>query len=68
MERGSSKHGPRLDEEMKHETEGLVRSGHPSHVQDWKEPEPLHPMEDEAAADALGTFGSPPVTESRAAQ
>ena len=40
MERGSDKHGPRLDEALEHETEGLVRSGHDTHAEEWKSPEP----------------------------
>ena len=40
MERGSDKHGPMLDEALKHETEGLVRSGHTTHAEEWKDPEP----------------------------
>jgi hypothetical protein len=40
VERGSDKHGHRLDEEMKHEVEGLVRSGHSTHAQEWADPEP----------------------------
>ena len=38
--RESSKHGPLLDEQMARETEGLVRGGHGSHAQEWKETEP----------------------------
>ena len=38
MERGSSKHGPRLDDEQKHETEGLVRGGGSTHAEEWKQP------------------------------
>ncbi|MEU4576923.1 DUF2795 domain-containing protein [Nonomuraea sp. ATR24] len=41
MERGSSKHGPRIDEHQKQETEGLVRGGGTSHAEEWKEPEPM---------------------------
>ena len=42
MERGSSKHGPVHDQEMAHETEGLVRGGpHGTHVEEWREPEPV---------------------------
>jgi hypothetical protein len=37
----SDKHGPRLDEEMKHETEGLVRGGGPTHAEEFKDPEPV---------------------------
>lgn len=33
MERGSAEHGPRLDEERKHETEGMVRGGGPTHTE-----------------------------------
>jgi hypothetical protein len=40
MERGNSKVGPRLDEELKHETEGLIRGGHGTHAEEWKEAEP----------------------------
>lgn len=41
MDRGSDKHGPRLDEQQKQETEGLVRGGGTSRAQEWKEPEPM---------------------------
>lgn len=41
MQRESSKHGPRLDEEQKHETRGIVQGGEDSRVEEWKEPEPL---------------------------
>jgi hypothetical protein len=36
MERGSDKHGPRLDDQQKHETEGLVRGGGSTHAEEWK--------------------------------
>ncbi|MFC6883197.1 DUF2795 domain-containing protein [Actinomadura yumaensis] len=36
----SDKHGPRLDDEMEHETEGLVRGGHATHAEEWNETEP----------------------------
>src|SRR5207302_5452745 len=41
MERGSDKVSPRRDEQRKHETEGLVRSGHSTHAEEWKDPEPV---------------------------
>jgi hypothetical protein len=47
MERGSAKHGPRLDDQQKHETEGLVRGTGPAHTEEWKEPEPLPTAADE---------------------
>ena len=42
MERGNTKHGPVRDDELAHETEGMVRAEPtPSHTEEWREPEPL---------------------------
>lgn len=64
MERGSDKHAPRLDDQMDHETEGLVRGGKDSHAQEWKTPEP--PGEDQPAVDRVPDRppigGTPPGT------
>ncbi|MFF5210939.1 DUF2795 domain-containing protein [Streptosporangium sp. NPDC000396] len=38
-ERGSAKHGPRVDEYQKHETQGVVRSGGSTHAEEWADPE-----------------------------
>ncbi len=51
MERGSDKHGPRLDEALEREVEGLVRSGRSPRAEDWREPEPSG--EDEPDADRV---------------
>ncbi len=40
MERGSDKHGFRLDDAMAAETAGITRSGHGTHAEEWKDPEP----------------------------
>ncbi len=41
MERGSTKHGPRLDEEMEHEVRGMLQGGGAGgRVEEWHEPEP----------------------------
>ena len=40
MDRGSDKVSPRADEELKHQTQGLIRSGHTTHAEEWKDPEP----------------------------
>lgn len=40
MERGSDKHGPRQDEQLAHEVEGLLRAGRSTHAEEWKEAEP----------------------------
>lgn len=39
-ERGSTKHGPHLDDELKHETQALRQGGRPGHVEEWREGEP----------------------------
>ena len=40
MERGSDKHGFRMDDALAAETEGLQRSGRSTHAEEWKDPEP----------------------------
>ncbi|MFI7635305.1 DUF2795 domain-containing protein [Nonomuraea sp. NPDC049400] len=40
-QRRSDKHGPRLDDQQKHETEGMVRGGGTTHAEEWKEPEAM---------------------------
>lgn len=40
VDRGSDKHGPMRDDELKHETQGLVRAGHGTHAEEWKDAEP----------------------------
>ena len=56
MERGSDKHGPRIDDAMEHEVEGLLRSGRSSRAEEWREAEPSG--EDEPDSDRVpdGTF------------
>jgi len=49
VDRGSDKVSPRADEELKHQTQGLVRSGHTTHAEEWKDPEPIG--EDQPDAD-----------------
>jgi len=48
MDRSSDKHGPRLDDAMKKEVEGQVRSGRPTRAEEWHDPEP---PEDENSPD-----------------
>lgn len=40
MERGNTKHGPRLDDEMDHEVRGIVQSGVDSRAEEWHHAEP----------------------------
>jgi len=51
VERGSDKHSPMRDEQLKHETSGLVRSGRTTHAEEWKDPEPSG--EDQPEADRV---------------
>ena len=62
MDRGSDKHGPRRDEQMKHETEGLVRGRRSTHAEEWKDPEPSgeDQPETDRAPDATLHGGTPP--------
>lgn len=42
MERGNTKHGPLQDEQLAHETEGMVRADpQPARTEEWREPEPV---------------------------
>jgi hypothetical protein len=40
MQRGSDRLSAYKDDEMKHELQGLIRSGHPTRVEEWHDPEP----------------------------
>jgi hypothetical protein len=62
MERGNTKHGPRLDEQMEHEVRGLVQGGATPRAEEWHDPEP--PGEDQPDASWVpggrSTEGAPP--------
>ncbi|MFH9013159.1 DUF2795 domain-containing protein [Streptomyces sp. NPDC017943] len=58
MQRGSDRLSVHRDDEMKHELQGLLRSGHPTRAEDWHDPEPYAEDDPEVA------YG--PVTPSRA--
>ncbi|MDX2938912.1 DUF2795 domain-containing protein [Streptomyces ipomoeae] len=45
MQRGSDRLSVHRDDEMKHELQGLLRSGHNTRVEEWHDPEP--PAEDD---------------------
>lgn len=40
-ERGSTKHGQELDDQMKHEAQGLVHGNQAAHVEEARETEPF---------------------------
>lgn len=59
IERGSTRHNPQLDDELKHESQSLVqgRPG-PGHVEEWRQTEGMPDDTDSGeAADALGVVG-----------
>ncbi|MFR9676588.1 DUF2795 domain-containing protein [Streptomyces sp. TR06-5] len=53
MQRGSDRLSVHRDDEMKHELQGLLRSGHPTRSETWYDPEP------EADDDPRLTTGGP---------
>lgn len=62
MEQASSKHGPVVDDEMKEETEGMVRANRSTRAEEWHDQEP--PGEDQPdvdrSPDGTLTGGTPP--------
>ncbi|MHC5262224.1 DUF2795 domain-containing protein [Streptomyces sp. UC4497] len=49
MQRGSDRLSAHRDDEMKHELQGLLRSGHPTRVEEWNDPEPAAEDDPEVA-------------------
>jgi hypothetical protein len=62
VERGSSKHGAREDDELKRETESIVRSARESRAEEWREAEPSGEDEPAVSPDPEGSLagGAPP--------
>lgn len=54
MERGNSKHGPRLDDEMSREVSGTVQGTAGSRVEEWHQPEPAGEDQPEATTVPAG--------------
>ncbi|USQ84329.1 DUF2795 domain-containing protein [Streptomyces phaeoluteigriseus] len=54
MQRGSDRLSVHRDDEMKHELQGLLRSGHPTRSEEWHDPEP-------SAEDDPAVWGGPVV-------
>ena len=56
-ERGNTSHGQELDDQMKHETQGMVRGNQPAHTEEFRETEPFpddtDPAEVQAALDPV---------------
>ena len=58
----TGKKGPRLDDQLKHETEGLVRGGGPTHAEGFTDPEPVETDTGRDPTSARGSRaqGTPP--------
>ena len=58
----STKHSARVDDELEHEIQGMVRSGHATRAEEWRDPEPVAEGEPDIDADPAGTLvGGTPV-------
>ncbi|MFB8244070.1 DUF2795 domain-containing protein [Streptomyces sp. NPDC055952] len=49
MQRGNDRLSVHRDDEMKHELQGLLRSGHPTRAEEWNDPEPYAEDDPEVA-------------------
>ncbi|MCI3271160.1 DUF2795 domain-containing protein [Streptomyces cylindrosporus] len=59
MQRGSDRLSVHRDEEMKHELQGLLRSGHPTRTEEWHDPEPTADDDPEVAGGPVAPGRSP---------
>jgi hypothetical protein len=58
----STKHSPRVDEQLEHEIQGMLRAEHATRAEDWREPEPVAEGDPDIDADPAGTLvGGTPV-------
>ena len=58
----STKHSPRVDEELEHEIQGMVRGGHSTRAEEWRDPEPVAEGDPDIDSTPNGTLvGGTPV-------
>jgi hypothetical protein len=58
----STKHNPRVDEELEHEVQGLLKAGRATRSEEWREVEPVAEGDPDVDADPQGTLtGGTPV-------
>ncbi len=58
----STKHNPRVDEELEHEIQGMLKGSHATRAHEWREVEPVAEGEPDIDADPAGTLvGGTPV-------
>ena len=62
MDRGSTKHGPIVDEQMEHEVRGIVQGAVNSRAEEARDPEPAGEDQPDATWEGAGTRtgGAPP--------
>jgi len=52
MHRESDTHGPREDEELKAEMQGMLKANRPNRAEEWRDPEP--PADDDPTTPPFG--------------
>ena len=58
----STKHNPRVDEELEHEVQGMLKSERPTRAEEWREVEPAAEGDPDVDTDPAGTLvGGTPV-------
>ncbi len=58
----NTKHNPRLDEELEHEIQGMLKAEHATRAHEWREVEPVAEGDPDITADPSGTLvGGVPV-------
>jgi hypothetical protein len=58
----STKHSPRVDEELEHEIQGMLKGEHATRAHEWREVEPVAEGDPDITADPAGTLvGGTPV-------
>nr|WBO81359.1 DUF2795 domain-containing protein [Streptomyces sp. SBE_14.2] len=58
MQRGSDRLNVHRDDEMKHELQGLLRSGHPTRTEEWHDPEPTADDDPQVAGGPMAPGGT----------
>jgi len=58
----STKHSPLVDEELEHDIQGMLRGGHSTRAEEWRDPEPVAEGEPDIDSAPNGTLvGGTPV-------
>jgi hypothetical protein len=58
----STKHSPRVDEELEHEIQGMLKAEHATRAEEWREVEPVAEGDPDLTTDPAGTLvGGVPV-------